>query len=80
MLLQIHQKITGEIFFTGAPAVHRWCGEILQYRTLGNDDDDEGAEPTQESNGARGPKMDEEKAAKKEMEEFMVARWLKPSL
>ena len=34
MLLQIHQKITGEIFFTGALAVHRWCGEILKYRTL----------------------------------------------
>ena len=48
----------------------------------GNDDDDEGAEPTQESSGARarGPKMDEEKAAKKEMEERMVARWLKPNL
>ena len=30
----ISKKFTGEIFFTGAPAVHRWCGEILKYRTL----------------------------------------------
>ena len=34
----ISKKFTSEIFFTGAPAVHRWCGEILKYRTLSGSD------------------------------------------
>ena len=29
-----HHNFTGEIFFTGAPPVHRWRGEVLQYLTL----------------------------------------------